>query len=54
MALVNFCRIIPDGLLVFFPSYALLEASFSHYKVLVCCCWYQCSRVFRGKLGVAN
>ena len=27
MALVNFCRIIPDGLLVFFPSYALLQAS---------------------------
>ena len=24
LALVNFCRIIPDGLLVFFPSYALL------------------------------
>ena len=25
MALVNFCRIIPEGLLVFFPSYALLQ-----------------------------
>jgi hypothetical protein len=23
--LVNLCRIVPDGLLVFFPSYALLQ-----------------------------
>ena len=25
MTLVNLCRIVPDGLLVFFPSYALLQ-----------------------------
>ena len=36
MALVNFCRIIPDGLLVFFPSYALLQAGCCMRSVPVC------------------
>jgi Rad3-related DNA helicase len=25
-AIVNFCRVVPDGLLVFFPSYTMLES----------------------------
>ncbi|PRW44978.1 Regulator of telomere elongation helicase 1 [Chlorella sorokiniana] len=32
MALVNFGRIIPDGLLVFFPSYALLQSCIASWK----------------------
>ncbi|EPS66374.1 hypothetical protein M569_08402, partial [Genlisea aurea] len=31
-AIVNFARIVPDGLLVFFPSYYLLEQSINFWK----------------------
>ena len=30
--LVNFCRSIPDGILIFFPSYALLESCIEGWK----------------------
>uniref|UniRef100_A0A1X7SPS6 Regulator of telomere elongation helicase 1 homolog n=1 Tax=Amphimedon queenslandica TaxID=400682 RepID=A0A1X7SPS6_AMPQE len=30
--LVNFFRIIPDGVLVFFPSYVVMETLFTHWK----------------------
>jgi regulator of telomere elongation helicase 1 len=30
--LVNLCRIVPDGLLVFFPSYALLQNCMASWK----------------------
>lgn len=40
MALVNFCRIIPDGLLVFAPSYALLTVSLPTLACrVVACLW---------------
>lgn len=32
-AIVNFARIVPDGLLVFFPSYGLLKAAMDAWKV---------------------
>ncbi len=32
MAIVNFCRIVPDGLLVFFPSYAHLDLCVSSWQ----------------------
>jgi Rad3-related DNA helicase len=32
---VNLARIVPDGLLVFFPSYYLLEQSIACWKSLV-------------------
>lgn len=32
MAIANFCRIVPDGLLVFFPSYAHLELCVSSWQ----------------------
>ena len=35
LALVNFCRIIPDGLLVFFPSYALLTVGGPGWRAAV-------------------
>lgn len=33
-AIVNFARIIPDGLLVFFPSYGLLKSSIDDWKTM--------------------
>jgi Rad3-related DNA helicase len=31
-AIVNFARVVPDGLLVFFPAYSLLQACIDHWK----------------------
>jgi len=31
-AIANFARVVPDGLLVFFPAYSLLTASLDHWK----------------------
>ncbi|RKP17078.1 DNA repair helicase, partial [Rozella allomycis CSF55] len=31
-SLVNFCRIVPDGILVFFPSYSTMEAACNEWK----------------------
>ncbi len=31
-ALVNFARVVPDGLLVFFPSYHTLNSAVEHWK----------------------
>lgn len=31
-AIVNFARVIPDGLLVFFPAYSLLQTCLDHWK----------------------
>jgi hypothetical protein len=31
--LVNFARIVPDGLLVFFPSYSALKESMDHWRI---------------------
>ena len=33
LALVNFCRIVPDGLLVFFPSYGALDAALQAWQL---------------------
>jgi regulator of telomere elongation helicase 1 len=30
--LVNFSRIIPDGMLVFFPSYSVMETTLTHWR----------------------
>ena len=30
--MVNLARIVPDGLLVFFPSYVVLQACIEHWK----------------------
>ena len=35
-ASVNFARIVPDGLLVFFPSYYLLDQCFGCWKNKTC------------------
>ncbi|KAJ9513931.1 hypothetical protein QJQ45_021052, partial [Haematococcus lacustris] len=32
-AVVNFARLVPDGLLVFFPSYGVLNSCLEHWKV---------------------
>jgi regulator of telomere elongation helicase 1 len=31
-ALVNFARVVPDGLLVFFPAYSVMAACIEHWK----------------------
>jgi regulator of telomere elongation helicase 1 len=31
-AIANFARVVPDGLLVFFPAYSLLTACLDHWK----------------------
>lgn len=31
-ALVNFARVVPDGLLVFFPAYSVMTACLEHWK----------------------
>jgi len=31
-ALVNFARVVPDGLLVFFPAYAVMAQCIEHWK----------------------
>jgi len=31
-AVANFARIVPDGLLVFFPSYGVLEMCLKHWR----------------------
>jgi Rad3-related DNA helicase len=31
-AIVNFARVVPDGLLVFFPAYAVLQSCLDHWK----------------------
>ncbi len=33
--LVNFCRVVPDGLLVFFPSYSVMEMCINSWKEIV-------------------
>ena len=40
-AIVNFARVVPDGLLVFFPAYAVLNSCIEYWKtasgrLLVC------------------
>lgn len=32
LALANWARIVPDGLLVFFPSYVVMAACIGHWK----------------------
>jgi regulator of telomere elongation helicase 1 len=32
LALANFCRVIPDGLLVFFPSYQVMDACIAYWQ----------------------
>ena len=31
---VNFAQIVPDGMLVFFPSYGALDTALQHWQVL--------------------
>ena len=31
--IVNFCRLIPDGVLVFFPSYSAMNECIAHWKL---------------------
>lgn len=38
---VNFARIVPDGLLVFFPSYYMMNQCIECWKSMVWC--YNCS-----------
>lgn len=33
LAIVNFCRVIPDGVLVFFPSYQVMDACLGYWQV---------------------
>lgn len=57
-AIANFARVVPDGLLVFFPAYSLLTACLDHWKAstgtggtscsllqhaLACCCACNCT-----------
>ena len=32
LAIANFCRVIPDGVLVFFPSYQVMDACIGHWQ----------------------
>jgi regulator of telomere elongation helicase 1 len=31
-AIVNFARVVPDGLLVFFPAYGVMQSCLDHWK----------------------
>lgn len=33
LAIVNFCRVIPDGVLVFFPSYQVMDSCLGYWQV---------------------
>lgn len=33
--IVNYSRVVPDGLLVFFPSYSVMTQCIEHWQVLI-------------------
>lgn len=33
LAIVNFCRVIPDGVLVFFPSYQVMDSCLNYWQI---------------------